>query len=133
MVLALLGGAMGLAATSTSVLALELAPPGGHAAASASLQVADVLGSVMGIALATGAYALGVTERLPDATTFALVWAVSMALAAVCVPAARRTARGSAAGETTRFGGDGTPTTSGGDGTEPPGRTVPRTPPARRP
>lgn len=132
-VLALLGGAMGLAATSTSVLALELAPPGGHAAASASLQVADVLGSVMGIALATGAYALGVTERLPDATTFALVWAVSMALAAVCVPAARRTARGSAAGETTRFGGDGTPTTSGGDGTEPPGRTVPRTPPARRP
>lgn len=90
--LTVLGCAMGLAATSTSVLALELAPPGGHAAASSSLQVADVLGSVMGIAVGTGAYALGTARTLGQSVTFALVWGIAVALAVVCLPTAYRTA-----------------------------------------
>ena len=51
------GVAMGLGVTTTTVLALELSPVEEHGAASSSLQLADVLGSVLGIAAATAAFA----------------------------------------------------------------------------
>ena len=90
--LTFIGLAEGVAVTSTSVLALELAPKGGHAAASASLQVADVLGSVMGIAVASGAYAAGSALGLGNAITFPAVWAIAAIVAAMCVPTAYRVA-----------------------------------------
>lgn len=90
--LLLVGLAMGLAVTATSVLALELAPRGGHAAASSSLQVADVLGSVIGIAVAGAAYASWRALAVDPTVLFLVVWAVTTTLAAVGLPAAARTA-----------------------------------------
>jgi MFS family permease len=121
LVLTALGCAMGIAVTSTSVLALELARRGGHAAASASLQVADVLGSVIGIAAATGAYTLGTSGGVGAATTFALVWALAVTLAALCLPAAYRI----------REGRSWPPAASAAAaGTAPPDPASARTPPA---
>ena len=51
------GVAMGLGVTTMTVLALELSPVEEHGAASSSLQLADVLGSVLGIAAATAVFA----------------------------------------------------------------------------
>jgi MFS family permease len=51
------GLGMGLGSTTLSVLVLDLAPVAEHGRASASLQLADVLGSVLGIASATAVFA----------------------------------------------------------------------------
>ncbi|MCO5310461.1 MAG: MFS transporter [Austwickia sp.] len=133
--LALIGLAMGLAVTATSVLALELAPRGGHAAASASVQVADVLGSVIGIAVATAAYAVATTTTLAEELTFPLVWAITTVLAALCLPTARRTApdpdraADPAAG---RAAGQAPTVSAAAAGTEPAHPGAPRKRPARR-
>ena len=47
------GLGMGLGSTSLSVILLDLAPVSEHSSASASLQLSDVLGSVIGIAVAS--------------------------------------------------------------------------------
>ncbi|MEP7160179.1 MAG: MFS transporter [Dermatophilaceae bacterium] len=89
-VLALLGLGMGLAVTSTSVLALALSPPGGHAEASSSLQVADVLGSVLGVASAGAVFAAGTRLGWAQETIFPTIWLTMCAIAALGIPAARR-------------------------------------------
>lgn len=88
--LAALGLAMGIAVTSTSVLALRLAPPGGHAAASASLQMADVLGSVLGISVAGAAFAAATGSAGPGPSSFLGVWLGALLFAGVCIRSARR-------------------------------------------
>jgi MFS family permease len=88
---ALCGTGMGLAMSSTSVLSLSLSPVVEHGRTSSSLQLADVLGSVMGIAAAGSVFAAlhdGVRSDIP---TFVLMWLVLAAIAAVVVPGGQRT------------------------------------------
>ena len=83
---ALCGTGMGLAMSSTSVLSLSLSPVVEHGRTSSSLQLADVLGSVMGIAAAGSVFAAlhdGVRSDIP---TFVLMWLVLAAVAALVVP-----------------------------------------------
>ncbi len=84
------GLAMGIGVTATSVLALELAPRGGHAAASSSLQIADVLGSVLGIATSSGVYAVTTSMDMAIADVFPLVWAVNALVALPALLCAQR-------------------------------------------
>ena len=90
-VAAAVGGlGMGVGVSGTSVLALALAPVEDHGRASASLQLADVLGAVLGIAAAGGFFAArhdGVRSDLP---TFAATWLVLAVLALLVVPAGQR-------------------------------------------
>ena len=51
------GLGMGLGSTSLSVILLDLVPVSEHSSASASLQLSDVLGSVIGIAVASALFA----------------------------------------------------------------------------
>jgi hypothetical protein len=88
---ALCGTGMGLAMSSTSVLSLSLSPVVEHGRTSSSLQLADVLGSVMGIAAAGSVFAAlhdGVRSDIP---TFVLMWLVLAAVAALVVPGGQRT------------------------------------------
>jgi MFS family permease len=88
---ALCGTGMGLAMSSTSVLSLSLSPVAEHGRTSSSLQLADVLGSVMGIAAAGSVFAAlhdGVRSDIP---TFVLMWLVLAAVAALVVPGGQRT------------------------------------------
>jgi MFS family permease len=88
---ALCGTGMGLAMSSTSVLSLALSPVAEHGRTSSSLQLADVLGSVMGIAAAGAVFAAlhdGVRSDIP---TFVLIWLALAAVAALVVPGGQRT------------------------------------------
>ena len=89
MALVLTGVAMGLGVTTTTVLALELSPVEEHGEASSSLQLADVLGSVIGIAAATAVFA---ARHVPgqDAALFGAIFLGLALVAAVAVPAGRR-------------------------------------------
>ncbi len=91
-----LGLGMGLGSTSLAVLLLDLAPAQEHGRASAAVQVADVLGSVVGIAGATVGY--GLLE--PDVLAYVVVWAALSVVAAAgvgsgirCVPRPEPTSR----------------------------------------
>lgn len=90
LILPVFGLALGLGVTSTSVLALALAPRGGHASASSSIQVADVLGSVLGVATAGAVFAAGTNAGWAQATTFPLIWLAMCLVAAVGLAPARR-------------------------------------------
>ena len=83
------GVAMGLGVTTTTVLALELSPVEEHGAASSSLQLADVLGSVLGIAAATAVFA---ARHVPgqDEALFGAIFLGLALVAAVSVPAGQR-------------------------------------------
>jgi MFS family permease len=86
-----LGGlGMGLATASMSVLMLSLTSAEDHGAASSSLQLADVLGSVLGIAAATAVFAALHTQAGADAGVYALIWAGLAVVAALVVPAGLR-------------------------------------------
>jgi len=87
----LAGTGMGLGSTSLSVLLLDLAPAGEYGKASAALQLADVLGSVLGIA---GASALFVSFHTSggDTRTYLLIWGLLAVVAALVVVAGRRCA-----------------------------------------
>ncbi len=88
------GLGMGLAASSTSVLTLELAPPQDHAQASSALQLADVLGSTIGISLASAVYAATVGLALAGGEgAFTLIWAMTTVFALVAAVAGWRTRR----------------------------------------
>jgi MFS family permease len=84
------GVAMGLGVTSTTVLSLELTPVEEHGPTSSSLQLSDVLGSVMGVAAANAVFAA--LHRGPglDAGVYTVVFGGLAALALVCVAAGRR-------------------------------------------
>ncbi|MGV1008143.1 MAG: MFS transporter [Dermatophilaceae bacterium] len=74
-----LGLGMGIGSTTLSVLVLDLSPVEEHGRAAAGLQLADVLGSVVGIAVATTAYALlaGPNGRLGYVVMWSLLAAVA--------------------------------------------------------
>jgi MFS family permease len=92
MALVLTGVAMGLGVTTTTVLALELSPVEEHGEASSSLQLADVLGSVIGIAAATAVFA---ARHVPgqDAALFGAIFLGLALVAVLAVPAGQRIAR----------------------------------------
>jgi MFS family permease len=81
---ALSGLGMGLAMSSTSVLSLALSPVRDHGRASSSLQVCDVLGSVMGISVAGAVFAAMHNPLGSDIHVFELIW-VSLAVVATLV------------------------------------------------
>lgn len=86
-----LGGlGMGCATASMSVLTLSLTAAEEHGAASSSLQLADVLGSVLGIAAATAVFAALHTEAGADEPVYALIWVGLAGVAALVVPAGMR-------------------------------------------
>lgn len=89
-----LGGlGMGCATASMSVLTLSLTPAEDHGAASSSLQLADVLGSVLGIAAATAVFAALHTQAGADGPVYALIWAGLAVVAVLVVPAGLRIRR----------------------------------------
>lgn len=84
-----LGLGMGVGSTTLSVLVLELVPVAEQSPASASLQLSDVLGSVVGIAGAGAIFAaLGADST--DAHTYVVIWGALAALAAVGIVSGRR-------------------------------------------
>jgi len=87
--LVITGVAMGLGVTTTTVLALELSPVEEHGEASSSLQLADVLGSVLGIAAATAAFA---ARHVPgqDEALFGAIFLGLALVATVAIPAGQR-------------------------------------------
>lgn len=87
----LLGGVgMGLAVASQAVLVLEHSPKTDHGLASSALMLADVLGSVVGIAVAGAVFAYGHTRFESDAPTLAGIWFGLALVAALVVVAGRR-------------------------------------------
>jgi MFS family permease len=87
--LLLAGLAMGTGVTTTTVLALELSPVEEHGEASSSIQLADVLGSVLGIAGATAAFAAA-HDPGQDNALFGAIFVGLALVAAVVVPAGQR-------------------------------------------
>jgi MFS family permease len=83
------GVAMGAGVTTTTVLALELSPVEEHGEASSSLQLADVLGSVLGIAAATAVFAARHVPGQDDAL-FGAIFLGLAGVAAVAIPAGQR-------------------------------------------
>jgi len=81
---ALAGLGMGLAMSSISVLSLALSPVSDHGRTSSSLQLSDVLGSVMGISAAGAVFAAMHNPDGSDIRVFVLIW-VSMAAVAALV------------------------------------------------
>lgn len=84
------GLGMGCATASMSVLTLALAPSRDHGAASSSLQLADVLGSVLGIAGATAVFAALHRSSGSDGEVYALIWTALAVVAGLVVLAGRR-------------------------------------------
>ena len=82
-----MGLGMGLTTATTSVLMLALSSPDQHGESSTSLNLSDVLGSVLGIATGGAVFAALHTEAGADAPVFALMWTVT-ALAALVLMAA---------------------------------------------
>jgi MFS family permease len=89
--LLLMGLAMGAGVTTTTIVALELSPMDQHGEASSALQLADVLGSVLGIAGATAAFAAWHVPH-QDNHLFGGIFLGLAVVAAVVVPAGQRIA-----------------------------------------
>ncbi|MDV3296590.1 MAG: MFS transporter [Brachybacterium paraconglomeratum] len=88
---ALAGLGMGLAMSSTSVLSLALSDPGDHGQSASSLNLSDVLGSVMGISTAGAVFAALHDPGGDDTPVFVLMWLAMALVALVGVAAGRRT------------------------------------------
>lgn len=88
--LAVAGLGMGMATASLSVLALSLTPPSEHGSASSSLQLSDVLGSVIGIAATGAVFAALHTRAGEDVPAFVAMWVGTAAVATLVVVAGRR-------------------------------------------
>jgi MFS family permease len=84
-----LGLGMGLGSTSLSVILLDLVPVAEHSTASAALQLSDVLGSVIGIALASAIFATLHTTG-GDRHTYIVIWSLLAGVAALVVVSGRR-------------------------------------------
>jgi hypothetical protein len=76
--------------TSTTVLVLALSPVEEHGEHSSAIQLADVLGGVMGVAAATAIFAALHSAAGQDRGVFTLIFVVLTASAAVAVPAGLR-------------------------------------------
>ena len=88
--LAVAGLGMGLGTASLSVLALSLTSPADHGSASSSLQLSDVLGSVIGIAATGAVFAALHTRAGEDAPVFVTMWIGTACVATLVVIAGRR-------------------------------------------
>ncbi len=86
-----MGLGMGLAMSSTSVLALTLSPVSDHGGTSSSLQLSDVLGSVMGISAAGAVFAAMHDPNGSDILVFELIWVSLAAVAALVMVGGQRT------------------------------------------
>ncbi len=84
------GMGMGLGTASLSVLSLTLTSPADHGSTSSSLQLADVLGSVIGISAAGAVFAALHTTAGQDVPVFVGMWLGLSAVAALVVLAGRR-------------------------------------------
>lgn len=85
-----MGVGMGLAMSTVSVLGLDLTPIERHGEVSSSLQLADTLGSALGVAL-TGAVFAGL-HRSPgeDGAAYTLIWVLCATSAALVILAGSR-------------------------------------------
>ncbi|MGA8048391.1 MAG: MFS transporter [Dermatophilaceae bacterium] len=88
-----MGLGMGLTTATTSVLMLALSTPAEHGTSSTSLNLSDVLGSILGIATGGAVFAALHTEAGADAPVFALMWAVTALAAVVLMAAGARSRR----------------------------------------
>ncbi|MFW5471950.1 MFS transporter [Knoellia sp. CPCC 206450] len=88
--LAVAGLGMGLGTASLSVLALSLTAPADHGSASSSLQLSDVLGSVIGIAATGAVFAALHTRAGEDVPAFVAMWCGTAVVATLVVMAGRR-------------------------------------------
>ena len=88
---ALSGLGMGLAMSSTSVLSLALSAVRDHGRTSSSLQVADVLGSVLGISAAGAVFAAMHNPVGSDIQVYELIWLSMAAVAALVMLSGQRT------------------------------------------
>jgi MFS family permease len=88
---AMAGLGMGLAMSSTSVLSLDLSPVRDHGRTSSSLQVSDVLGSVMGISAAGAVFAAMHNPNGSDLRVFEIIWVSLAAVAALVMVGGQRT------------------------------------------
>ncbi|MCH8613408.1 MFS transporter [Arsenicicoccus dermatophilus] len=85
-----MGLGMGLAMSTISVLGLDLTPVADHGQTSASLQLADTLGSALGVAV-TGAVFAGLHRGAGlDARAYVALWSVCAASGLLVVAAGRR-------------------------------------------
>jgi MFS family permease len=84
------GIGMGLGTASLSVLALSLTNAADHGSTSSSLQLADVLGSVVGIAAGGAVFAALHTSAGQDVPVFVGIWLGLSAVAALVVVAGAR-------------------------------------------
>ncbi|MHB1474923.1 MAG: MFS transporter [Dermatophilaceae bacterium] len=84
------GLGMGLAMSSTSVLALALSAVRDHGRTSSSLQLSDVLGSVMGISAAGAVFAAMHHPHGSDVPVFVLMWLILAGVASLVMVAGQR-------------------------------------------
>jgi len=91
--LILMGLGMGMTTATTSVLMLMLTTEAEHGEASTSLNLADVLGSVIGIAAGGALFAALHRAAGQDAKVFAMMWLISSAAALVLILTGPRTRR----------------------------------------
>lgn len=87
---AIAGLGMGMSYSGLSLVVLAEARPGEEGAASAALQLSDVLGVAVGTGLGGAAVAAGETLRWRPAAGIAVAFALALAAASVSVAAARR-------------------------------------------
>lgn len=80
-----MGLGMGLVTATTAVLMLALTSPAEHGESSTSLNLSDVLGSVLGIATGGAVFAALHSASDSDAGVFGLMWAITATAAAVLV------------------------------------------------
>jgi hypothetical protein len=81
---------MGLAYSPISVVVLGLADPGRVGAASASVQLCDVLGTALGTGVGGAALALGEAQGWAIASALRVTFALTLTAALLGVLAARR-------------------------------------------
>lgn len=86
----LAGLGMGLAMSSTSVLSLALTSVRDHGRTSSSLQLADVLGSVMGISAAGAVFAAMHHPDGSDVPVFVLMWLILAGVASLVMVGGQR-------------------------------------------
>ncbi|HZW45024.1 MAG TPA: MFS transporter [Dermatophilaceae bacterium] len=85
------GLGMGLAMSSTSVLSLALSAVRDHGRTGSSLQLADVLGSVMGISAAGAVFAAMHDPHGSDVPVFVLMWVILAGVASLVIVGGQRT------------------------------------------
>lgn len=88
--IAVMGVGMGMTTATTSVLTLGLSSEAEHGESSTSLNLSDVLGSVLGIATVGAIFAALHTAEGSDSGVFALMWSVTAATAFTLAVSGRR-------------------------------------------